>query len=163
VLCAAPHCGSLAVADSLELGFTYIHTYTHIHTQTHTNTYTHAHVHTDTVFCGAQHYVSLATHTQTHTHTHTNTHTHTHTHAHSTTYRSLSASDDVLSIGPERALDLLATGPKSASSSSTLAHVGQFDGKNITVMQGRYGLYLKFGMVNAKLPVHTHTHTHTHR
>ena len=92
----------------------------------------------------------------------TYTHIHTHTHTHSTTYRSLSAADDVLSIGPERALDLLATGAKSGSWSSTLAHVGQFDGKNITVMQGRYGPYLKFGMVNAKLPVHTHTHTHTH-
>lgn len=71
---------------------------------------------------------------------------------HSTTYRSLASSDDVLSIGTDRALELLASASKSSLSSQTIAHVGQLDGKNITVMKGRFGPYLKFGAVNARLP-----------
>ena len=71
---------------------------------------------------------------------------------HSTTYRSLTASDDVLSIGADRALELLASASKNSLASQTLAHVGQLDGKNITVMKGRFGPYLKFGAVNARLP-----------
>ena len=71
---------------------------------------------------------------------------------HSTTYRSLSAADDVLSVTPERALDLLATASKSSLASQAMAHIGQLDGKNITVMNGRYGPYLKFGVVNAQIP-----------
>ena len=71
---------------------------------------------------------------------------------HSTTYRSLAATDDVLSISGDRALELLATASKSALSSQALAVVGQLDGKNITVMKGRFGPYLKMGAVNARLP-----------
>ena len=71
---------------------------------------------------------------------------------HSTTYRSLSVADDVLSVTPERALDLLATASKSSLASQAMAHIGQLDGKNITVMNGRYGPYLKFGVVNAQIP-----------
>ncbi len=71
---------------------------------------------------------------------------------HSTTYRSLAAADDVLSIGSERALELLAAASKSSLSSQTLAVVGQLDGSNITVMKGRFGPYLKMGAVNARLP-----------
>jgi DNA topoisomerase-1 len=71
---------------------------------------------------------------------------------HSTTYRSLPAADDVLTIGSERALELLAAASKSSVASQTLANIGQLDGKNITVMKGRYGPYIKFGTVNARIP-----------
>jgi len=71
---------------------------------------------------------------------------------HSTTYRTLAASDDVFTVGSERALELLASASKSSLASQTIALIGQLDGKNITVMNGKYGPYLKFGTVNAKIP-----------
>ncbi len=76
-------------------------------------------------------------------------------------FRSIPPGDDVLTIGLERALELLAQ-PKAArggkrgaaSSIAPLRELGAHpaDGKPIVVMSGRYGPYVKHGSVNATLP-----------
>ena len=57
--------------------------------------------------------------------------------------------DDVLSIGLNRAVTLLAEAPSSGA-----REVGDHprDGKPITIRKGRWGLYVKHGRVNASLP-----------
>ena len=57
--------------------------------------------------------------------------------------------DDVLSIGLNRAVTLLAEAPSSGA-----REVGDhpLDGKPITIRKGRWGLYIKHGRVNASLP-----------
>jgi len=67
-------------------------------------------------------------------------------------YKSLGVNDDVLTIAEERAIQLVATiGP--SRSSQDLAVLGQLEGKNVTVREGRFGPYIRYGSVNAKLPL----------
>jgi DNA topoisomerase-1 len=72
-------------------------------------------------------------------------------------YRSLTASDDVLTVGLDRALELFAQ-PKAVLRGRTVPAalrdlgVHPADGKPIQVMNGRYGPYVKHGDINATLP-----------
>jgi DNA topoisomerase-1 len=85
---------------------------------------------------------------------------------HGSEFRSLDATDDVLSIGLERALELLSQ-PKGArrarKPSELLRTLGKHpqDGEPVLVMSGPYGPYLKHGGINAKLPPDTTTQTVT--
>ncbi|HZH28493.1 MAG TPA: type I DNA topoisomerase [Azospirillaceae bacterium] len=75
---------------------------------------------------------------------------------HGTVYKSLPAGEDVLTIGINRAVDLLAAeGGKVRRAPATPARVvGEHpkDKKPITLNSGRYGPYLKHGSVMASLP-----------
>jgi DNA topoisomerase-1 len=69
-------------------------------------------------------------------------------------YRSLKAEDDVLTVGLERAVDLLATPKKGRGGRTALKDLGSPAGsdESIQVFDGPYGLYVKQGKVNASLP-----------
>lgn len=69
-------------------------------------------------------------------------------------FHSLPAEDDLLTVGINRAVDIIANSAKKQSGSETLKELGEHpeDGKAITVMKGRYGPYVKHGKVNATLP-----------
>ena len=73
-------------------------------------------------------------------------------------YRSLKVEDDVLTITLERALELLAQPKRSRRGSAKavlpLKDLGKHpeDGETVGVYDGRYGLYVKHGKVNASLP-----------
>ncbi len=69
-------------------------------------------------------------------------------------YVSLSADDDVLTVGLNRAVTVIADGKKRRGGGSPLREVGPHpkDKKPITVMSGRYGPYLKHDGINAPLP-----------
>jgi len=73
---------------------------------------------------------------------------------HNRTYVSLSADDDVLTIGENRALALLAEGNKKGKRPSNQTVLGEHpaDGKQITAGSGRYGPYVKHGRTFASLP-----------
>jgi len=73
-------------------------------------------------------------------------------------YRSLKASDDVLNITLDRALALLAE-PKKArgargSTKPPLKELGKHpdDGESVALYEGPYGVYIKHGKTNAKIP-----------
>ena len=69
-------------------------------------------------------------------------------------YRSLKADDDVLLVGLERALELLAMPKRGRGGRTALKDLGIPKGEkdNIQVFNGPYGLYVKQGKVNASLP-----------
>ena len=74
---------------------------------------------------------------------------------HERDYRSLAAGDDVLTIGLNRAVSLLAEPKRGRRSGGTeLKELGAHpeDGQPIRVMKGRYGPYVTHGGVNATLP-----------
>ncbi len=62
--------------------------------------------------------------------------------------------DGVLTIGLNRAVDLLAQQSKSRNGFGTLRELGNHpdDDKPVTVSKGRFGPYIKHGSVNATLP-----------
>lgn len=71
-------------------------------------------------------------------------------------FRSLTADDDVFTVGLQRALELL-NEPKRGrqrASQKVLREVGDHpdDGAPIRLLDGRYGPYLKHGKINASLP-----------
>ncbi len=73
-------------------------------------------------------------------------------------YRSLTADDDVLTIGLDRALELLRQ-PKARrgfarNTPQPLRELGKHpqDGAPVVVMNGRFGPYVKHGQINATLP-----------
>ncbi|MDS4073881.1 MAG: type I DNA topoisomerase [Defluviicoccus sp.] len=69
-------------------------------------------------------------------------------------YVSLKRDDDVLSIGLNRAVDLLARSRPAAAAGRTIgAHPA--DGKPITLKDGRYGAYVQHGTIRATLPAGT--------
>ena len=72
---------------------------------------------------------------------------------HGTTYKSLPAGDDVLTIGLNRAVSLLAEAKQGRGGPAVLKTIGEHpeDGKPITLHDGRYGPYVKHGRVNASL------------
>jgi len=76
---------------------------------------------------------------------------------HDSEFRSLTPTDNVLTIDRERALELLRQ-PKGARGSrkptEPLRELGAHpaDGEPVTLMSGRYGPYVKHGSVNATLP-----------
>ncbi len=69
-------------------------------------------------------------------------------------YRSLKAEDDVLEVGLERALELLALPKRGRGGRTALKELGIPNGSEevIKVYNGPYGLYVKQGKVNASLP-----------
>jgi DNA topoisomerase-1 len=73
---------------------------------------------------------------------------------HNGEYRSLDKQDDVLTIGLERALELLAKEKKNRRGAEAVREIGPHpdDGKPVAIYKGRYGLYVKHGKVNASLP-----------
>jgi DNA topoisomerase-1 len=76
---------------------------------------------------------------------------------HGRIYASLEADDDVLTVGMNRAVDLIAqkaskTGRGAAA--KPLKELGEHpdEGGPVNVMDGRYGPYVKWGKINATLP-----------
>ncbi|MBI09643.1 MAG: DNA topoisomerase I [Rhodospirillaceae bacterium] len=63
-------------------------------------------------------------------------------------YTSLKDGDDVLSIGLNRAVTLLA----EAKSRTSGRELGSHEDKPVTVRKGRFGPYVKWGKINATLP-----------
>ncbi len=70
---------------------------------------------------------------------------------HADVYKSLPAGDDVLEIGLNRAVDLLADA-KPRRSPARLLGAHPADGKPVTLSAGRYGPYVSHGKVNATIP-----------
>ena len=75
---------------------------------------------------------------------------------HHRTFASLEKGDDVLTIGMNRAVDLLAKklakGGRGAAQ-KPLRELGEHpDGGPVNVMDGRYGPYVKWGKINATIP-----------
>lgn len=72
---------------------------------------------------------------------------------HDGTFASLKRSDSVLDIDLDRALELLANKNKSKRS-KVIKELGKHpsNGKNVRVMNGRYGPYIKYGKTNISLP-----------
>ena len=74
------------------------------------------------------------------------------------TYVSLKGDDDVLSIGLNRAVDLLSQArPAKAKGKELGTHPG--DGKPVRLMAGRYGPYVEHGKLRATLPAGTDAET----
>ena len=72
---------------------------------------------------------------------------------HGTAYRSLPDDEDVLSIGMNRAVELLATA-KSKAGAEPLRSLGEHpqDSQPVAVFKGRFGPYVRHGKVMASLP-----------
>lgn len=66
-------------------------------------------------------------------------------------YKSLTKGDDVLSIGMNRAVELLAQA-KGRSVAAPLKTLGEHDGKPVTLHEGKYGPYVSRDGVHATLP-----------
>ncbi|MEM7237490.1 MAG: topoisomerase C-terminal repeat-containing protein, partial [Pseudomonadota bacterium] len=76
---------------------------------------------------------------------------------HGKTFASLEKGDDVLSVGMNRAVELIAQkqrrGPGRGAAQTPLRELGEHpDGGAINVMDGRYGPYVKWEKINATLP-----------
>jgi DNA topoisomerase I len=74
---------------------------------------------------------------------------------HGSAYKSLGADDDVLSIGLNRAVALLAEakgGGRRGATPGKLLGQHPADGQPVTLHEGRYGPYVKHGKLNATLP-----------
>ena len=72
---------------------------------------------------------------------------------HNRKYASLTKTDDVLTVGLDRAVELLAK-KKKRGGAEPLREVGKHpeDGEPVNLFEGRYGPYVKHGKVNASLP-----------
>ena len=68
---------------------------------------------------------------------------------HETVYVSIPAGDDVLNIGLNRVVDLIASQGRKRQPAKS---IGDHDGKPVTVHAGRYGPYVQHGQVRATLP-----------
>jgi DNA topoisomerase I len=69
-------------------------------------------------------------------------------------FKSLSKNDHVLTIGAERAVELLAEAKGTSRRSSALKELGTPPNSKdtISVMSGRYGPYIKYGKLNVSIP-----------
>jgi DNA topoisomerase-1 len=76
--------------------------------------------------------------------------------SHNGAYATLDSVSDAFTIGPNRAVTMLAEKARRTSKrgSTALKELGQHpdDGKAVQVMNGRYGPYVKHGSINATLP-----------
>jgi DNA topoisomerase-1 len=72
---------------------------------------------------------------------------------HDAAYTKLGADDDLLTIGLNRAVTLIAEAPKRGRSNSVLRELGAHpdDGKPVNLCKGRYGPYVKHGRINASI------------
>ncbi|MEM0988584.1 MAG: type I DNA topoisomerase [Pseudomonadota bacterium] len=75
---------------------------------------------------------------------------------HNRTYASLEAGDDVLTVGMNRAMELIArkaTRGGRGQAQKPLRELGEHpDGGPVNVMDGRYGPYIKWAKINATIP-----------
>lgn len=73
---------------------------------------------------------------------------------HDGTFGSLGKEDDVLSIGLDRALELLSKKKSATRGSSVIQDLGEHPetGQPVVIMSGRYGPYIKYGKKNISLP-----------
>ncbi len=73
---------------------------------------------------------------------------------HEKDFRSLQAGDDVLTVGFDRAMELLREPKRGRQARVALRELGPHpsDGEAIKLFDGRYGPYVKHGKVNASLP-----------
>jgi DNA topoisomerase-1 len=71
---------------------------------------------------------------------------------HGTTYSSLKGDDDVLTIGLNRAVSLLAEAPARGGGAGKTLGDHPADGKPVTLHSGRWGPYVKHGRLFASLP-----------
>ena len=69
-------------------------------------------------------------------------------------YVKLKPDDDVLTLGLNRAVTIIAEAPAKRAAKSTGKKIGDHpnDGKPIELRDGRYGPYVKHGKINASLP-----------
>jgi DNA topoisomerase-1 len=69
-------------------------------------------------------------------------------------YASIPADEDVLAIGLNRAVDLLASAKSKGPGRNAGKEIGTHpdDGKPVTLHSGRYGPYVKHGRINATVP-----------
>jgi DNA topoisomerase-1 len=70
---------------------------------------------------------------------------------HGSTFKSLTPDDDVLHIGLNRAVSLLAEAGKTRRSAEPLRTLGEHDGQPVTLHKGRYGPYVRRGDMIASL------------
>ena len=68
---------------------------------------------------------------------------------HESTFKSIPKDEDVLTIGLNRAVDLLAQAIKK---NEPIKELGMLDKKKVSIYSGRYGPYVKHGKVMASLP-----------
>jgi DNA topoisomerase-1 len=68
---------------------------------------------------------------------------------HGASFTSIPPDDDVLNIGLNRAVDLIASNPRKKTAAKVL---GELEGKPVTVQSGRYGPYVQLGTIRATLP-----------
>ncbi|MEE8517166.1 MAG: type I DNA topoisomerase [Alphaproteobacteria bacterium] len=73
---------------------------------------------------------------------------------HGTTYASLDDADDVLTVGLNRAVDLIQSAKPKKGAAGRMREIGDHpaDGKPIGLYKGRYGPYVKHGRINASVP-----------
>ncbi len=81
---------------------------------------------------------------------------------HNGVYVSLPSLEDVLEIGLNRAVSLIAEKASSGGARGVLAKLGEHpSGGELTLHKGRYGPYVKWGKINASLPKGTETDGYT--
>src|SRR5690606_31967278 len=73
---------------------------------------------------------------------------------HGSTYKSLAADDDVLTVGLNRAVSLIADAKPGRGRAAPLKVLGEHpdDKQPVELYSGRYGHYVKHGKVNATVP-----------
>ncbi len=67
-------------------------------------------------------------------------------------FRSLKKDDNVFTVTFERAMELLREEKRSRRGAQAIKEVGKLDDQLIELMDGKYGMYLKWGKINATLP-----------
>ena len=63
-------------------------------------------------------------------------------------------SDDVLEVGINRAVDILAGAAQGGGKGGfgAIKELGEYEGQKIVLSKGRYGVYIKYGKVNVPIP-----------
>jgi DNA topoisomerase-1 len=67
-------------------------------------------------------------------------------------FRSLKKDDNVFTITFDRAMELLREEKKHRRGAQSLKTIGKFEEQDIELFDGKYGMYLKWGKVNATVP-----------
>jgi len=69
-------------------------------------------------------------------------------------FTTLPASEDLLTIGINRAVEVMAQAPQKGAANVALKSLGKHpdDGAEVAIFKGRYGDYIKHGKINATLP-----------
>ncbi len=69
-------------------------------------------------------------------------------------FTTLPASEDLLTIGINRAVEVMAQAPQKGAANVALKSLGKHpdDGLEVAIFKGRYGDYIKHGKINATLP-----------